>query len=238
MTVTRRLAGAALVPLAVGALAVSPAAAGPVYYKVKVGIKGGSNLTTDHGGRNEGDMVQEALSASFSLDGSFRLAMLWRGAPPKGAATGDEYTKAIVNGTWTAQGSKWVDVANGVTGPFTCGGSIGPTVTPQMHLHWQLRGSSVRFTLAAVQQELYLNGFASCPTSSHLAPMNAASPDVYLGRFTMPRSAIGSRTISRRVSGPLPDKAVYWRQNCPQGASCSLAWQGTAKLTRTTLRLP
>lgn len=240
MPARRSLTAATVLGLALAATAspAAHAAGSMVLYKVKVGIKGGAHLTTDKGGRYPGDMVQETLGASLSVDGTLRPVVVWRGTPPGGTSpTGDAYARAVVNGTWSAQGTKWLDPAKQLTAPFTCGGTIGPTVTPQMHLHSRSSGAKVTFTLAVLQQELYLNGFtAGCPNDTSPAPLHGTSPAIYSTRFSIPRSAIGGRTITRQVSGPLPANRVFWRQSCPSGSDCSVAWQGTVRFTRTSLR--
>ena len=206
-----------------------------VFYTVKVGVKGAGKLTDDEGGPSNGDMAHETLTSSYILDGTIRNAFFYGGrSPRRGEKSGTDYSRDVVNGSWAAQGTKWVDRDNSVTAPFTCGGRVSTKVPAQMQLSWKRSGSKLEFTLATVQQELYDIGFDACPNDSNNGPESGTDPLVYTTRFSIPLSAIGRRTITRPFSGPLAENRIYFLQNCASGSgsTCNLAWHGTARFTR------
>ena len=235
---------AVAVAVAVAVTLPHPAAAGQgarsphtwVFYTVRVGVKGGGTLTDDVGGPTNGDMAHETLTSSFTLDGTVPNMVLYGGrSPRRGEKSGAGYSRAAVNGSWNAQGTKWVDRDNQVTAPFTCGGRIDSHVAAQMQVSWARRGSSLSFTLTAVQQELYDLGWDACPNDTSQGPESGTEPTVYETRFSIPLSAIGNRTIKRPFSGPLAENRIYFLQRCSTGSgeSCNMAWQGVAHFTRT-----
>ena len=103
-----------------------------------------------------------------------------------------------------------------------------------MQLSWKRTATAYRFTLDALQQELYHLGFDSCPNDTRTGPLQGASPELYSTVFSIPLSRIGEKSISRQVSGPLAKNRIYFTQHCPGGSAsaCSFAWQGTVKFTR------
>ena len=220
---------------ALGGGAVAEARYAVNQYRITVGVKGGENVSTDQGGIYTGDMVTEALSGSFTIEGRMTSGMFLTGRPPaRLLRSSGAYSAATVNGTWSAQGTKWVDAPNKVSGPFTCAGTIAPSVAGQMQLSWKRTATSYRFTLDALQQELYHVGFADCPNDTHTGPLQGASPELYSTVFSIPLSRIGAKSISRQVSGPLAKNRIYFTQHCPGrlASGCSMAWQGTVKFTR------
>lgn len=229
------LCGAVTALCALGGASAAEARYALNEYRITVGVKGGENLSTDQGGIYTGDMVTEALSGSFTIEGRMTSSMLLSGRPPARVPRAfGAYSAATVNGTWSAQGTKWVDAPNKLTGPFTCAGTIAPSVAGQMQLSWKRTATAYRFTLDALQQELYHLGFDGCPNDTRTGPLQGASPDLYSTVFSIPRSQIGAKSISRQVSGPLAKNRIYWTQHCPGGSTngCSFAWQGTVKFTR------
>jgi hypothetical protein len=243
MTPPRVLHLGACAALAAAALGVAAAPAGAsrtlVLHTVSVGVKGGeSNTGADLGNRDDYAATQ-ALSGSLSVSGRMRDATFTpssstRGIPRTGNVTG----RATVNGTWSMQGAKWVSYRDRTTTQFTCAGTMGLTVQPQMSLSWRRKGSSYRFTLHALQQEVYENGLGACPSGAVPGPLHAASPQLFTTTFSIPYRSMGARTLKRRVSGPLAANRVFFTQNCPRAGACSLAWQGTVTFRRTrTIRL-
>jgi hypothetical protein len=138
-----------------------------------------------------------------------------------------------VKGTWSAKGTKWVDVANKVKGPFTCTGTIAPHVQPQMGMSWKKQGAVVRFELDAVQQELYPIGIDSCPGGVHGGPVSGGtSPTVYETTFSIPYASIGNKTITVQVAGPLAQNRKYFLQGCSgDHSTCNMAWHGVVRFT-------
>jgi hypothetical protein len=211
-------------------------------YSVKIGVKGGASSSDKHPGTQNGDMVSVAVSHSFSIDSRVPTAMLVGGPPKPGLPTnGAGYGAATVNGSWTAKGTKWTDIVNHVTGPFSCTGRIGPDVSAQSSLSWKRRGAVVQFVLAAAQQELYDNGLDSCASGTTGDPLSGTQPNVYESRFTIPTAAIGRKTITAQVSGPLPEARSMMTHNCASVGvrNCSLAWHGVVRFTlKRLIRFP
>ena len=210
-------------------------------YKVHVGVKGGESVTANDDGLYDGDAVQDSSSGSFSLDGTMNPggsrpspALFFAPRPPTGGtSSGNADSPATVNGTWSDQGTKLVDAANNVTVPFTCSGAIDTEVRPaQMMISWTRSGASYHFTLDAVQEELYIEGYDGCPNNDSAGWLSGADPELYATRFTIPAADIGRRSFSASVSGPLAVNRIYFTQNCPAGGTCSLAWQGVVSFTR------
>lgn len=211
-------------------------------YTVTIGVKGGGSASDQHAGTANGDMVTVTTGHSYSIDAKVVNATLVGGPRRPGIPTdGAGYARTTLNGTWTARGTKWIDVVNKVTGPFSCGGTIRPHVSPQTSLSWKRSGATIVFTLAAVQQELYDNGLDSCPSGVSGEPVSGTSPNVYEGTFKLPLSAVGQKTITAQVSGPLPKARAMMVHNCLSVGvkNCSLAWHGVVrfKLTR-LMKLP
>jgi hypothetical protein len=232
------IAGAVTVLGMLGFAAAAEARYAVNEYRITVGIKGGENLSSDQGGAYTGDMVTEALSGSFTVEGRMARNLFFSGRPPvRLVRPFGAYSRATVKGTWSAQGTKWVDAPNKLTGPFTCTGTIAPNVPAQMQLSWKRTATAYRFTLDALQQEIYYRGFDGCPNDTRPGPLTGASPEIYSTVFSVPLSLTGARSISRQVSGPLAKNRIYFTQNC--SGSCNLAWQGTVKFTRVKVtRLP
>lgn len=229
------LAGVVAVLCALGGAAAADARYALNQYRITVGVKGGESVSTDQGGIYTGDMVTEAFGGSFTIEGRMTSAMFVSGSPPARVPKGfGAYSVATVNGTWSAKGTKWVDAPNKITGPFTCAGTMAPSVAAQMQLSWKRTATAYRFTLDALQQEIYHLGFDSCPNDTRTGPLQGASPELYSTVFSIPRSQIGARSISRQVSGPLSKNRIYWTQHCPGGSTngCSFAWQGTVTFKR------
>jgi hypothetical protein len=235
------MAGGTLLALAASA---PPALAGvtiPHYtmysYKVTVGVKGGEAVTNAASGPDDGDVAYESASGSFSIDSTMTWLPFFLGRLPRGMSnSGNGYGKAVVNGSWSSHGTKWSDVPNQVTTPFTCAGTINFLIPPsQMQLSWKQSGSKLKFTLTVAQSELTNVGNGSCPPDSEMSWLQANDPLVYRTQFTLPIASIGRRSLSTQVSGPLAQNRLYFLENCPPGAgsSCSLAWQGTVRFTRT-----
>jgi hypothetical protein len=219
-----------------GSARSSPAASPSVaaVYSIKIGIKGGASSADKHTGTQNGDMVSATLSHSFSIDGTISQAVIVGGPPKRGLPTfGAGYARATVNGTWTARGTKWVDIVNHVTGPFTCTGTIRAHVTPQMMLSWKRRGAVLQLTLAAAQQELYDNGLDGCPSGTSGDPVSGTQPTVYETRFSLPLAAIGHKTITVQVSGPLPEARSQMLHNCASVSvsNCAMAWHGVVRFS-------
>lgn len=230
---------AALAVLALPTPAVAARVVVPHYtiyiYTAKVGVKGGESLSNPIGGPDNGDTATVQMSGDYSFDSSIRQLAFYKGRRlPRGVKNaGVGYGKAIVNGSWTASGTKWTDVANKITAPFTCTGSIDTTVTPQMQLEWKPKSSRLSFRLHALQQELWNLGFDACPPDNNVGWMQANPPTVFETTFLLSAGAIGNRTMRASVSGPLAENRKYFLQNCPSSGSCSMAWHGTVRLTRT-----
>jgi hypothetical protein len=234
------LAGAVAPLLATSASRAVPRVTVPHYtiyeYNVKVGVKGGDTETNTFSGSYNGDMVQETASASYSIDGTIHSLGFFTGALPKGlGSSANGSGTAVVNGSWTDQGTRWVDVTNNVTAPFTCSGTVNLAVQPgQMGLSWKRAGSKLKFTLATVQSELQEVGNESCPPDSATDWLQGTDPIVYMTQFSLPVSAIGRKAISVQASGPLAQNRKFFLENCPEGtgSSCNLTWQGTVRFTR------
>ena len=207
-------------------------------YKVRVGVKGGETVINAASGPDEGEVAYESGSGSFSIDSTMTMLPFFLGRLPRGLSnSGDGYGKAVINGTWTSQGTKWV-LPGTVTTPFTCGGAVNFLIPPsQMQLSWKQSGSKLKFTLRVAQAELTNVGNESCPPDSDMSWLQANDPVVYNTQFTLPLASIGRRSISLPVSGPLAQNRLYFLENCPPGASssCDLAWQGTVRFTRTRI---
>jgi hypothetical protein len=226
-------------PAAAAAKAKAKAKTTIYLYTIKIAIKGGTTLTNADSGGYNGDMVQESSSGSYSLDGSFKSQTFYRGKKPKGyMSKGGDSAPVVVNGTWTDQGTKWVDVVNQITAPFTCGGTIGVTASPaNMVYRWRYGSSGVTFTFDTIAQELWNLPPQQCPNDSNAQFLSAVDPAAYEGRLTVPLSRIGEKTITRQLSGP----AAEHRPPSRCGPSCSLnvTWQGTVIFKRTrTFKVP
>lgn len=205
-------------------------------YTAKVGVKGGLTMTNTLSGSYNGDMVQESESGSYSIDGTIHSLLFFSGKLPKGVGKSwNGYSQAVVNGSWSDQGTTWVDIDNNVTAPFTCNGTINLAVAPGgMELSWKRSGSTLNFTLASSQSELEEVGSDACPNDSEVGWLQATDPTVYVTQFTLPASQIGRKTISLQASGPLAENRQFFLENCASatGTNCNLTWQGTVQFTR------
>lgn len=238
------LIAAAVTSGALTALPTSGASAGgrlrPVtiyVYTAKVGVSGGESdswASADPKSGYIGDSVANSSHGSFTIDGTVRQMAFWPASTPGGAGrSGIGYASVAVSGTWSSQGTKITGFANGapLTAPYTCGGKIGPHVSPQAELSWKRRASQLNFLLHAVQQELYIQGGSNCANDDTAAWASGAQPIAYETTFAVPARNIGRQAFSVRVSGPLAKNRVYWHQGCRVGATCSLAWQGSVRFT-------
>lgn len=162
---------------------------------------------------------------------------LYEGKLPGGLKNaGGVYSKPAVNGTWTETGTKWTDVTNRISVPFTCAGRVDVLVQPPgMQLSWKARGSRLLFTVRVLQQELANHGSDACPPDNEATWLQATDPAVFETTFSLPAGDVGRKTFSAPVSGPLAKNREFFLENCPTGAGsdCSLAWQGTVHFTRT-----
>jgi hypothetical protein len=211
-------------------------------YSVKVAVKGGGTFDgafpRDPGAARAGDVLEEHHQASYSLDARFPDAVFaptkLRGYP---ATTGDT-RPTTVNGTWSTQGTKWVDPDHDVTAPFTCSGRLKTgTPSPATVLEYRRQTTSFRFTLEVLADELLRDGDCA-DVNGVRGNMLYANSRAYEVRFTIPKSRFGTKTITKTISGP--DAAQPWRQyTCDSTCTFSTAWQGVVRLTRKrVLRVP
>lgn len=204
-------------------------------YDAKVGVSGAESDTwtsPDPRLGYVGDSVQNSSHGTFTIDTTIRQ-MTFFPATMRAGRSGIGYGRATVNGTWSSKGTKITAFANNtpVTGPYQCGGRIGPNVSPQTQLSWKRSGSRLKLTLHALQEELYVKGWDSCPNDDTAAWMSGVSPTVYETAASIPGNDIGRKSFSAKVSGPLGRNRIYWHQNCPAHGTCSLAWQGSIRFT-------
>ena len=233
---------AAAVGVFVVALAAStPARSSPTagrrviaFYTVKLGIKGGETLNLQDPERSASGVVTEVLAGSYSIDGTLPTAMFTGASPARGVPTsmhGQGY-KAVVHGSWNTRG-EWYDEVSKSMKPFACSGTITTHVPAAWGLGWTRHGSTILFTLEAAQQELYENGYDSCPDGTYEGPASSGTgPIVFDSHFSLPVAAIGRKTITAQVSGPLTQNRKSFLQNCASAKStCNMAWHGVVIFT-------
>ncbi len=210
------------------------------FYKVKVAVKGGITLsntyTSDIG--MVGDVKHEASSGSFNVDGTVTNMLFYVGKVPKqfplSTGTG---SSAVVNGTWSDQGTKWSDPSNGVTVPFTCAGKIASVAPPgYLSLKATRGGSSFKLQLEIQTAALTNDPPGICPEKSEAQYLRRVGSDVYLSELSIPKSQMGQKTIVRQVSGPLAKFRSDFAEACsdnPSSCSFSMTWHGVVRFTRT-----
>lgn len=213
-------------------------------YDMRVQVKGGATLdgrypaADDPANARPDDAIENHYKASYSIDGRLRGVTLAtgpiRGLPARGGTTG----KAVVNGTWSNAGSKWVDPANGVSGPFQCGGGVRPGAPSGTTVvaYRRQAGAKHTFTLDVLAQELTDSGSCEGVNGAERG-LIFANADAYVVKFSVSKRELGRKTIVKPISGP--SSAFHWRAYDFTSGTFSLAWQGTVRFTRThTMRLP
>lgn len=208
-------------------------------YKVKVSVKGGTTLSNAYSDIGYvGDVQHEASSSSYSVDGTIASMIFYVGKVPssfpRNTSSG---APTVVNGTWSDQGTKWLDPSNGTTVPFTCGGTIASTAPPgDMGLEATRAASGFKFNLEVQTVQLTNKPPDSCPNDSRAASLGGIEPDVYVTDFSIPKSQLGRKTIVKQISGPLAKDRSFLSVVCSgneSGCSFNMAWHGVVRLTRT-----
>jgi hypothetical protein len=209
------------------------------FYKAKVSVKGGTNLSNSYSGTGSvGDVQHESSTGSFSVDGTIDGVIFFKGKPPSSVSrTMNGGAAAVVNGTWSDQGEKWLDPVNGTTQPFTCSGKIVSTATPgNMTFKATRSGSKVKFTLSTQTVQLMNKPPDSCPNDSRAPSLGGIEPDVYITQFSVPKSKIGQKTFVEKISGPLAEHRSSLAVVCggnSSGCTYNMAWHGVVRFTRT-----
>jgi hypothetical protein len=207
-------------------------------YKAKVSVKGGTTLSNAYSGTGSvGDVQHESSTGSFSVDGTISgLVFYTRKVPSSVPRTLSSGAPAIVNGTWTDQGEKWLDPVHGTTEPFTCGGTIVSTGPPgNMDLTGKRSATKVAFTLRMQTVQLTNKPPEDCPNDSRAASLGGIEPDVYITQFSIPKSKLGLKTIVETISGPLGKYRSSLSVVCggnESGCTYNMAWHGVVKFTR------
>lgn len=209
------------------------------FYKAKVSVKGGTTLSNTYSSIGAvGDVQHEASSASFSVDGTLSNMIFWVGKVPKSfPLTTSTGSSAVVNGTWSDQGTKWLDPSNGSTEPFTCSGKVASTAPPgNLGLEATRSASGFKFSLETQTVQLTNKPPESCPNDSRAASLGSIESDVYITELSIPKSQMGHKTIVRQISGPLAkyrsDLSVVCSGN-ESGCSFNMTWHGVVRFTRT-----
>lgn len=241
--------GPALLALALGvpvagvpAQAAAASRSTTIYlYDLKVGMKGGAKLDGSYpeaiaSGRT-GEVVDEHFQASYSVDGRFRLLSFPTAKVPGLPSTLGDTAPATVNGTWSNQGVKLLDPVLKTTGPFQCGGRIDAEVPPGTTVV-EYRRTATRFRVTLTLPAAPLRSEPACSSADGAqGSMAYANGDAYKTVFTVKRSELGRRRITKTISGPVA--GLPWRQYECNRCTFSMAWQGTATLTlRRKTRLP
>lgn len=209
------------------------------FYKAKVSVKGGTNLSNSYSGTGSvGDVQHESSVGSFSVDGTINGMLFFTGKPPSSVPrTIDGGGVAVVNGTWSDQGEKWLDPVNGTTEPFTCDGTIASTAPPGNMTFKAIRSASkIKFTLSMQTVQLTNKPPDSCPNDSRAPSLGGIEPDVYATQFSVPKSKIGQKTFVEKISGPLAENRSFLAVVCSgnsSGCTYNMAWQGVVRFTRT-----
>ncbi|MGD0273875.1 MAG: hypothetical protein ABSB96_09130 [Gaiellaceae bacterium] len=207
-------------------------------YKAKVSVKGGTTLSNAYSGTGSvGDVQHESSTGSFSVDGTIPSLVFYVGTVPRGVPrTLNSGAPAVVNGTWSDQGEKWLDPVHGTTEPFTCGGTIVSTAPPgNLSYKATTNASNIKFTLLTQIVQLTNKPPESCPNGSRAASLGGIERDVYETQFSIPKSKIGQKTIFANFSGPLAKYRSYLAVVCggnASGCTYNMAWHGVMRLTR------
>jgi len=208
------------------------------FYKAKVGVKGGTTLSNAYTGTGAvGDVQHESSTGSFSVDGTIRGMIFYKGKVPISMPkTLDGGAAAVVNGTWSDQGEKWLDPVNGTKEPFTCGGTIVSTAPPgNISVKMTRSAAKVKFVLRTQTVQLTNKPPDSCPNDSRAASLGGIESDVYETQFSVPKSKIGKKTFVAQVSGPLAKHRSSLAVVCggnPGGCTYNMTWHGVVKFTR------
>jgi hypothetical protein len=241
-----RLFAAVVTIGALGAIVAMPAqtvSARPHYtmyvYKAKVAIKGGTTLSNAYSDIGYiGDVQHESSTSSFSVDGKIRaMVVFFKGKVPSTVPrTWESGAPTVINGTWTDQGEKWLDPVHGTKEPFTCGGKIASTAPPgNMSLKTTRTASKVKLTLRMQTVQLKNTPPDNCPNDSRAPSLGGIEPEVYMTKFSIPKSKIGRKKITVKFSGPLAKYRSYLAVVCGGNSgrcTYNMAWHGVIRLTR------
>jgi hypothetical protein len=209
------------------------------FYKAKISVKGGTTLSNSYSGTGGiGDVQHESSTGSFSVDATIPSLIFYVGTIPSGVPrTLESGVATVLHGTWSDQGAKWSDPANGITEPFTCGGTIVSTAPPgNMIFEATRRASNIKFDLQLQTVQLTNKPPDSCPNGSRAPSLGGIESDVYKTAFSIPKSRLGRKTIVKQISGPLAKYRSYLAVVCggnAGGCTYNMAWHGVVRLTRT-----
>jgi hypothetical protein len=208
-------------------------------YTAKVSVKGGTTLSNTYNVSSGvvGDVQHENSTGSFSVDGTIKWVMFYKGKVPSSIPRALEHgAVSVVNGTWTDQGAKWAPPDGKTTEPFTCGGTIASTIPPG-NIILEVTRSSANVKVVLRTQTSQLEGLPprTCPDATRAGSLGGVGPKVYQTNFSIPRSKIGHKSFAMNVSGPLAKYRSYLSVVCGGNAGCSfnMAWHGVVHFTRT-----
>jgi hypothetical protein len=204
-------------------------------YAMKVGTKGA--LTYDGhyyppsnpADASYGDVRDEHFVGSFSVDTTMRNLVFAKGHARGVRNSLGDTEPAVLNGTWTDGGTMFID-DRGDTKPFSCSGKVGTSVpTVSAVLNIKTTASTLNFKLEIPPDEL--TSHSECADTNGIqGGMSYANNLAYTTTFSISRSQLGRKTITKQISGPL--HSLHWHQyECGQQCSFNLAWHGVVKLT-------
>jgi hypothetical protein len=230
------LAGAALMagaPAAQAKIAILHFTA--YYYSAKIGVKGGAHQDASYPPGVQGTVVEEHAQASYSIDESFPGVILVASGriPGAGNPTRSTSPMAVVNGTWSNQGTTWDELSR-TTVPYSCNGTISQQYGAAPQLRWSVTGSAFRFTAYVLLDPLTVLGQQACPGNAFY--LSEVDTPAYQTTFSIPKRNVGKRTIVVNISGPLAahrPPAADCSYSATGTCAFSTAWQGVIRLTRT-----
>ncbi|MGD0166041.1 MAG: hypothetical protein ABSC51_01960 [Gaiellaceae bacterium] len=209
-------------------------------YNAKVSIKGGTTLSNAYNSPSGsvGDVQNESSTTSFSVDGTIKFIIFYKGGFPKGTpGTLEPGAASAVNGTWSDQGAKWAPPDGKTTEPFTCNGTIASTTGSGNTILKLTRSTgAVKAVLRVLTDQIENVPPMTCPDATRAESLGAVGPEVYQTNFTIPKSKIGKKTFSMNVSGPLTKYRSFLKVVCegnPGGCTYNMAWHGVVRFTRT-----
>ncbi len=205
-------------------------------YKVTIGVKGGATLDGKYPPARPADasrnsVLEEHWKGSFFVDTTFPSMTFAVGQVPGNRNSFGDTQRAVINGTWTNSGTKWIDPDHGITGPFSCSGRIHSSIpSPSTVINVSKKGASLNFKLEVPADELTSPG--DCPsTYGANGSMSYANGRAYVTKFSLSTRDLGKKTITKQISGPLANLA--WHQYTCNRCTFTMAWHGVVKFTLT-----
>lgn len=208
------------------------------FYSAKIGVKGGAHQDASYPPSASG-LVEEHVQGSYSIDESFPgVILVASGRIPGGNPTGATSPRAVINGTWSNQGSIWEEVPK-ITVPYSCSGTISQQYSAAPQMRWSLSGSAFHFTAHVLLDPLTVLGQQTCPGNAFY--LSEVDTPAYTTTFSIPKRSAGRRTIVVAISGPLAKNRPP-TNDCAYSATgtCTFntAWQGVIRLTlKRTIKL-